>query len=90
MSTYVAGEPVGVPGHMVGRPVQCYDRAGKIFAGVVAAARYENEEMLADVAVVNDQSRPGITSIIAVWTIQRNLRLVSSQDPQPNSFATLF
>lgn len=88
MNTYTAGEPVEPPGHLVGRPVQCYDTAGKIFAGIVLAARYENENMFADVAVTNDQSRSGITASQAVWTVQRNLRLVSSADPQPKSFST--
>ena len=89
MNTYTEGEPVGVPGHMVGRPVQCYDRNGRIFAGIVMTARYEEENLLADVAVINDQSGPGTISVFASWSIQRNLRMVSPGDPQPNTFAIL-
>ena len=90
MNRYVTGEPVEVPGHLVGKPVQCYDNFGRIFAGIVLSARYEEEDMFADVAVANDQSHGEIASNSAVWSIQRNLRLASSNDPKPNSFATLF
>lgn len=85
-NTYTPGAAVPSPGDIVGKTAAAYDTEGRVYAGIVLAARYEGERLLADVAVANDQSRPGRPSTTIAWITARNLELGIAGAPQPRTF----
>lgn len=87
-STYKPGEALAHAASLVGRPATAYGPKGTVHAGIVVAAAYVGEEIVADVAIVSygPPDRGRLVSE-ARLIVQGGLALTADTDPKPHTFS---